>query len=346
MTAMSGLLDGMRVVDASIWRPMPYATQLLCDLGADVLKIEPPGGDPMRGFPEIFSTVAAGKRSVMLDLKSDHGHARALDLIRDADVFCEGWRPGVAARLRLGYDHVVEVNPSVIYCSLSGYGQDGPLRDAPGHDANYQAVGGALARTLSTPTLPVGDLGGGIVAALCIAAAWARKLRTGEGEYIDVGMTDLVANWVGPFGSTAVEGTRVSGWPGYGVFRAADGKHLVLGVLAEDHLWRAVCDGLGLDDLRDVAYADRLMQREDLNATIADAISKLSGDDALARLTATGAPVSPVLTPLEMGAHPQLRERGVVVEQADGARRVGFPAVLRHHPKRPPGPLPPFPTPD
>ena len=137
-----GLLSGMRVLDFGQWRPAPYATQLLADLGAEVLKVEQPGGDPMRAFPEIFATVAGHKRSVVLDLKDPRDRARALELAAEADVVVEGWRPGVAARLGVGPEDVRGVNPSVVYCSLSGFGASGPLRDAPGHDVNYQARGG------------------------------------------------------------------------------------------------------------------------------------------------------------------------------------------------------------
>ena len=115
----------MRVFDAGIWRPVPHATQLLADLGADVLKLEPPGGDPMRTFPDIFRDVASHKRSIVLDLRSDSGRARALELAARADVFCEGWRPGVADRLGMGYERLRAVNPGIIYCSVSGYGQTG-----------------------------------------------------------------------------------------------------------------------------------------------------------------------------------------------------------------------------
>ncbi len=142
---MTGLLDGMRVLDAGIWRPVPHATQMLADLGAEVLKIEPPGGDPMRTFPQLFRDVAGHKRSVELNLRTPEGRNRALELVAGADVFCEGWRPGVADRLGVGYDVVREARPSIIYCSVSGYGQTGPNVARPGHDVNYQALAGALA---------------------------------------------------------------------------------------------------------------------------------------------------------------------------------------------------------
>src|SRR5438309_8297558 len=134
----------MRVLDAGIWRPVPHATQMLADLGAEVLKIEPPGGDPMRTFPQLFRDIAGHKRSIELDLRSAGGKARALELAAGADVFCEGWRPGVAARLGLSYDAVHACNPEIIYCSISGYGQTGPLVDRAGHDLNYQALAGVL----------------------------------------------------------------------------------------------------------------------------------------------------------------------------------------------------------
>src|SRR5437868_931464 len=140
-----GMLGGMRVLDVSSWRPMPHATQILADLGAEVLKVEPPGGDPMRAYPQLFAAIARGKRSIELDLRSDAGVARALELAVVADVVFEAWRPGVADRLGLGYEAVAAVNPEVIYCSLTGYGQTGPYRDVPGHDVNYQALAGALA---------------------------------------------------------------------------------------------------------------------------------------------------------------------------------------------------------
>ena len=141
----NGLLDGLRVLDFTIWRPGPYATQLLAELGADVLKVEPPGGDPMRAYPGLFAGLSADKRSIALDLKSEADRARALELAADADVVVEGYRPGVADRLGVGYEHVRTVNASVIYCSVSGLGQDGPLAQASGHDINYLAWSGALA---------------------------------------------------------------------------------------------------------------------------------------------------------------------------------------------------------
>jgi crotonobetainyl-CoA:carnitine CoA-transferase CaiB-like acyl-CoA transferase len=327
---MTALLGGMRVLDLSAYRPMPHATQILADLGAEVLKVEPPGGDPMRAYPEIFASVARGKRSVVLDLRTDDGRARALELAAAADVVCESWRPGVAERLGVGYDAVLDVNPAVIYCSLSGFGQDGPLRDVPGHDLNFQAIAGAVAPRAGeeprVPRLPVADLEGGTVCATLICAAWARKQATGTGERIDVAMADVVAWWVGPASGTALDGSdsRSAGSPGYGVFRTADDRWLALGVLGEARLWDGICRALGLDDLVGLSFADRLARQAEVDGSIAGAVLGLDRDDAVARLVAEGAPVTPVLSPEEATTHPQLAGRGFHV-RSDAGLVAGLP---------------------
>ncbi len=344
---MSGLLDGMRVLDAGIWRPVPHATQMLADLGAQVLKIEPPGGDPMRTFPQLFRDIAGHKRSIELDLRSADGNARALELVADADVFCEGWRPGVAARLGLGYDDVRAINPSIIYCSVSGYGQTGPNVARPGHDVNYQALAGALAprdgEEPAIPRLPVADLAAGTMAAFCICAAWAKRIQTGEGERIDVAMADVVASWSGPNAGNVLRGRTqpTRGSAGYGVFACADGGWITLAVISEDHFWRAVCDGLELgDNLRALRHLERLDRFEECQGAISAACRRLTRDEALERLTQAGAPVAPVLVPAEMAALEQFRERQVVVDAGDGTMRLGFAARLQHHAPLDPGPVP------
>ena len=284
----SGLLDGMRVLDAGIWRPVPHATQLLADLGADVLKLEPPNGDPMRTFPDIFRDIASHKGSVVLDLRSEPGRVRALELAARADVFCEGWRPGVADRLGLGYEHVKAVNPSIIYCSVSGYGQTGALTAVPGHDVNYQALAGAITRANAAddpaiPKVPIADLAAATVAALAICAAWANRLRTGGGERIDVAMADVVASWIGPRSGNAIRGRDAAtrGSTGYGVFRCADGDWIALGVIAEDHFWKAVCAGLGIAGLGELAYFDRLDRFAECQAAVTAACAALPSEVAL-----------------------------------------------------------------
>lgn len=337
----AGLLGGMRVLDLSAWRPMPHATQVLADLGAEVLKVEPPGGDPMRAYPELFAAIARGKRSIVLDLRSEEGRARVRELIADADVVCEAWRPGVADRLGVGYDAVAALNPAVIYCSLTGYGQTGPWRDVPGHDVNYQALGGALAppraplREPAVPRLPAADLEGGTMCALLVCAAWARRLLTGEGERIDVAMADVVAWWVGAHsGTTHVasdEPTR--GSPGYGVFETHDHHWIAIGVLAEERLWHPICKALGLADLAATDFATRLDAVEVVNERVANAVCALDLVDALERLRSEGAPVSPVLTPEEAHVHEQLAARELFVSTHAGPV-PDLPALITRNPRR------------
>ncbi len=339
------LLDGMRVLDAGIWRPVPHATQLLVDLGAEVLKIEPPGGDPMRVFPELFSTVNGHKGSVVLDLKDPDDRARALELAAEADVFTEGFRPGVAERLGLGYEALKAVNPAIVYCSISGFGATGEHVALPGHDVNYQAMSGFLVfddeGRPGLPVHPVADLLGGTTAALTICAAWARALRTGKGERIDVSMTDVLVHWLGPFpgsGSGSARSNIV--YPGYGIFRARDGQYLALGTITEDHLWKATCVALGLGGIAGVLGPERTARAAELRAQVEAEIALLERDEACALLARAGAPASPVLQRDDVLKSDFFKGRGVVSADPDGSPVMTYPAVLTETEPQPPGRAP------
>lgn len=344
---MSGLLDGVRVLDFGIWRPAPHATQLLADMGALVCKIEPPTGDPMRAFPEIFVGVGSHKRSVVLDLKSDAGRARALELAAGADVVVEGFRPGVVSRLGVGEAAVRAVNPSVVYCSVSGFGQTGPYAAVPGHDINYQALAGVMAPNggapvPSSPTIPYADLASGFAAAMSICAALFRRELTGEGEYIDVSMADALATFTGSVGGghfDAVDGVLDGGLPTYGTFVTADGKWIAIGLMTEDAMWRALCDAFGLDHLRDLGIKERVERGDEIGAALTAGFAAEPRDELLARL-GSAVPVSPVLSREEMLENEHFRSRGTVIEEADGTIATGYPVVLRDHPARKPGPSP------
>ena len=340
-----GHLSAMRVLDLSIWRPGPHATRLLVELGADVIKVEPPGGDPMRVFPELFVELNGGKRSIELDLKDADGRACALALAADAHVVVEGFRPGVAARLGMGPDEVRAVNPSVVYCSISGYGQDGPLAPAPGHDANYQALAGALAPSPgdepAAPRLPIADIGAGVTAAFAIAAAWANQQRTGQGDVIDVGMADVIAHWVGAVdGGVEIAGHgRMQGAPGYGIFTTADDEALTLAIVNEDHFWDRLCRAVGLDDLAALGFMQRNERSAELRERVTEAIARLARDDAVKLLETADVPVAPVLHRREMLVHPHFLARGMVTVGPTGAPTLGHPARFRDHPAAPPSTL-------
>jgi crotonobetainyl-CoA:carnitine CoA-transferase CaiB-like acyl-CoA transferase len=330
------VLADLRVLDLSVWRPGPYATQLLAELGADVLKVEPPGGDPMRTYPELFLSLNANKRSVLIDLKAASGRSRAMELAADADVVVEGFRPGVADRLGVGYASVREINPSVIYCSISGLGQTGPLAAAPGHDLDYQAWAGVLAPDGGppiVPAIPVADLAGGMAAALAICAAFVGRRGTGQGERIDVAMSDVLATWTGAVRPRAIgTETGVSGVPGYGTFETADGGHIALGVLTEDHFWSSLCDALEMQSERDLRFSERSGRVAELQELVAAAVSRRYRDELVAALLARDVPVAPVLSRSEMLEQRHFRERGVVTADPWSNPAMGYPVRLELHP--------------
>lgn len=324
---MTGNLAGLRVLDLSIWRPGPYATQLLAEQGADVLKVEPPGGDPMRSMPDLFDILGARKRSIVLDLKTDEGRSRCLDLAAGCEVFVESYRPGVADRLGVGYEAVAARNPAVVYCSITGFGATGPLAAVPGHDVNYLAAAGVLAPEGGAPrqpTIPIGDLGGGIAGAFGIVTAVLGARATGRGERVDVALTDVLASWVGPVGRVRMLGVDrpLAGLPGYGVFPTADGRHVALGIMNEDHFWAGLCRALGLPH-GELPNGARTARVHELNAEIAAALLPLTAAAAVERLLAHDVPVTAVLDRDGMLRHPHFRERGVVVARPDGHPTTG-----------------------
>jgi alpha-methylacyl-CoA racemase len=332
---MEGQLSGIRILDFSIWRPGPYATQLLADLGADICKVEPPGGDPMRAYPDLYEELNVRKRCIELDLKSDDGRAQALALATDVDVVVEGYRPGVADRLGIGYNAIRAVNARVVYCSISGLGQVGPLALASGHDLNYQAWSGALAPDGGVPVMaavPIADLAGGLAAAYAVCAAVVRKLRSGEGEHIDCAMGDVLATWTGPVAPVAEGVDRdARGVPGYGMFAAADG-FVTLAIITEDHFWSGLCDVLGLEDARDLGWLERTKQTAALQERIAAAVATRPRDAVVAELLAAGVPAAPVLDRAAMLDLPHFAQRGVVTTEASGGRATGHPVRFVRHP--------------
>jgi crotonobetainyl-CoA:carnitine CoA-transferase CaiB-like acyl-CoA transferase len=338
---MAGQLDGLRVLDLTIWRPGPYATQLLAEQGADVLKVEPPGGDPMRSMPDLFDILGAGKRSIVLDLKRDDDRARCLELAAGADVFVESYRPGVADRLGVGFEAVAGRNPAIVYCSISGFGACGPLAAVPGHDVNYLAYSGALRPAggkPQQPTVPISDLAGGVAAAFAITTACLGAQRTGRGERVDVSVADVLATWVGPVNRVRMEGVEapLAGVPGYGVFPTADDRYVALGIMNEDHFWVGLCQALGLHDHQQLGRTERHGRTHELNGVIADAMSHLTEEEALERLRRHDVPASAVLTRAEMLEHPHFRERGTIVVGPDGRLASGPLVRFERRPGRPP----------
>src|SRR5690606_39053533 len=192
---------GVRVLDFTQNLPGPYATLLLASMGAEVIKVEPPRGDTGRMIGRLFDIVNAGKKSIVLDLKTEADRARLDALLPHVDVVLEGFRPGVMGSLGAGPEHALARNPRLVYCSMSGYGQDGPYREYPGHDLNFQALTGVCHMMRDADgqphgcALPIADLSSGLSAVASITAALFGRERDGRGRHIDVALTDTVLSW-------------------------------------------------------------------------------------------------------------------------------------------------------
>jgi crotonobetainyl-CoA:carnitine CoA-transferase CaiB-like acyl-CoA transferase len=343
----------LRVLDLTRLLPGGYATRVLADLGADVVKVEEPGrGDYLRWMPPLASTgegamhltLNRGKRSVTCDLRREGGRAALRLLVESADVLVESFRPGVMDRLGMGYDALRATNPRLVYVAISGYGATGPYVDKAGHDIDYLAYAGALSFSGHPDTGPwqpgvqVADLGGGgwpaVVATL--AALRARDV-TGEGQFCDVAMSDGVLSWLsvhaGAYAATGAPprlGAELlnGGYACYGVYRCADDRHVAVGAL-EPPFFAALLDGLGLDELA-AWHLDERRQAE-LRERIAEVFATKSRDEWVERFAGTDACVAPVNDVAEAMADPAARERGMVVdsELPDGASFVQVGVVPR-----------------
>jgi alpha-methylacyl-CoA racemase len=330
-------LAGVRVLDLTRLLPGPFATQQLADLGAQVIKMEDTGAGDYAAAA-VRALVNRGKRAMRIDLKQSQGLATLLRLCRDADVLVEGFRPGVMQRLGAGYEAVAAVNPRIVYCSISGFGQAGPLAQMPGHDINYTSltgvadqVGNAHGPALSN--LPLADLlGGSMTAVRDILAALFGAARSGRGRHVDVAIADgVLAQAVLPLAALHQhgrvpplgEGTLTGALACYGFYRTADGRYLGVGAL-ERKFWDALCQRLERPDFAplhrtgDTATEQRL--REELGAIFAARPlahwAAVFGDGE--------ACVTPVLRLDETLAHPHFkRNQATGKEPGPGAPRPG-----------------------
>lgn len=312
-------LDGIRVLDLSNYLPGPYATQLLTNLGADVIKIEPPGGDPARHLGgNLFASVNHGKRSMEIDLKSPDGVAAVRALARDADVVVEGFRPGVLDRLGLSYDALAQDNPSLIYCSITGYGQTGEFRHHPGHDISYLAESGVFAvpsQWNSTGPersgLPVADLLSSLYADIAILAR-LRLPVTERGGKLDVSMLDGLMDVLSTRLHLTAENPDMRSHlaPSNSIYCCADGRYVALAAV-EQHFWEKLVAYLGDDRLFDDRYCDhraRQLNGRLLHEILVEVFLARPAHRWADELQAHGIPASLVKTPAE--AVEGLRARG------------------------------------
>jgi alpha-methylacyl-CoA racemase len=344
-------LTGLRVLEIAGIGPAPFAAMLLADLGAEVVRVDRPGGAVLP-FDPRYDLLNRGKRSVLVDLKRSRGVGLVRDLAARADVFIEGFRPGVAERLGIGPRDLHGINPKLVYGRMTGWGQDGPLAPTAGHDITYLAVAGvlhAIGPADGPPVPPVnllGDYGGGgmLLAAGVLAAVW-RAERTGAGQVVDAAIVDgaapLATQLHGLLHSGAWRDARQSnlldgGAPHYGVYPAADGEHLAIGPLEPKFYaeFVAILGGLGDDapDPYDPAGWPRL------RTMIAERLLTRTRDEWLSLFDGSDACVAPVVALGAAPDHPHLAARGVFVE-IDGVRQ---PAPAPRFSATPPGtPAPP-----
>jgi alpha-methylacyl-CoA racemase len=322
-----GVLQGVSVLDLSTVGPASRCTAALRDLGARVTKVLAPEGKQIE--PPFFAYGAGrGMASVRLDLKSEEGLAEFLRMCGEADVVVESYRPGVAARLGIGYDAVRDVNPLIVYASLSGYGQDGPYAQWAGHDINYLGVGGFLGaqgrRADGGPAMPGATIadgaGGGLHAALSICAALFHRERTGRGAYLDVSTTEgvlhLMALFVDEFLATGHEtspgSALLTGKYGcYDVYQCADGKWLSVGAI-EPQFFANLCEALGHGELAEHQMDDE--KQEEIRAAFAAVLKTKPRDEWVAELAAKNTCVAPVLSIGEVTRDEHLRARGAFTE--------------------------------
>jgi alpha-methylacyl-CoA racemase len=322
MSASSGPLSGLKVLEFAGIGPAPFCGMLLADLGADVVRIDRPGKSYDR-----FTVEARGRRSIALDLKSDAGRETALRLAAKAEALIEGFRPGVMERLGLGPDAVHARNPKLVYGRMTGWGQTGPLADAPGHDIDYIALSGALHAIgpKARPTVPInliGDFGGGaLYLALGVLSGVHHARATGEGQVIDCSMTDGAISLMGMMYGHFARGTWADkreaniidgGSHFYNVYRCKDGKWLALGAI-EPQFYSALVELAGLDDPTFETQGD-VKAWPELKKKLAAVIKTRTRAEWMELLEGTDACAAPVLSLAEAPEHPHNAARGAFVD--------------------------------
>ncbi len=360
-------LDGIRVLDFTQAMAGPACSMLLGDLGADVIKVEPPGGEGSRTwgvsrfgpdgqFSALYLAFNRNKSSIVLDLKSEDGLSRALELVEESDVVIEGFKPGVADRLGIGYERLSGLKEDLVYCSISGFGQTGPLRTRPGYDQLLQAYAGHTSITgePDRPSVRIGpsaiDLLTGAHAAFGILAALRERDRSGRGQWLETSLYDssihLVSHFIADYtGSDALQSKAGGSFPflaPYGMYGARD-REFFMGV-GTDRMFGRLCSAIGRDDFVDdprFATNDRRVEhRSELDAELASIFGTNDARHWVDLCHELDIPASEVCTIAEVAAQEQALARSMIVETGVGSvRTAGIPIKLSRTPgaiRRPP----------
>ncbi|MCG8350634.1 MAG: CoA transferase, partial [Chloroflexales bacterium] len=331
------ILSDIRVIEVAAYIPGPVCTQILADLGATVIKVERPGGDPMRhmgprtadGVNPMFLAFNRDKEFVELDLKTTEGAAKLRDLAQEADILLDGFRPGVLTRLSVGAEQLQAINPRLIYCALSGYGATGPQQQTAGHDLNYVSLSGLLALTTvgGVPALPgtqIADMVSGLTAVTAILVALYERNRSGKGSTLDIAISDsafwLMAPWLavqrgGDAGQTAQKNMLSGALACYNLYRTADKRYLAVAAL-EPRFWANFCTIIERPDLIALQYAPTAQPM--IQETVAQIIATRSLEYWTQVCAEADTCVTPVLTLEEASRSPLYQQRRLLSEEHPG----------------------------
>jgi alpha-methylacyl-CoA racemase len=354
---MSLPLAGVRILDCSRLMPFAYGTQLLVDAGAEVVKLEAPGGEYGRGMVQPFRITNRGKRSLTLDLHKAEGVSMFLELCKGFDALLESFRPGFLERLGVGYEPVSAANPAIVYCSGTGYGQTGPFADRPGHDANYAALAGVLKPQGEEPTiphLPFVDMVAGWAAAYGILTGIVQAKVSGRGSRVDVSMTEVALSLnslaiaeetapdadagTGPLAGYPWPDLMLQRTPSYGVFETADGAWITL-ANSEPKFWAEMLAEMGLSHLEDTRFAigeEGARAHEEVSAAVRGRTAA-EWDEAFAGKEVCYQRVN---TPAAAVEEPQFRERGASQPMPGGGWAIYLPILFAGAPRPAPAPVP------
>lgn len=349
-------LSGFRVVELAQYLPGPAAGLILADLGAEVVSVEPPGGEPMRrlgpldgdGVSAFWKLLHRGKTAVELDLKTREGAADFAQLLGGADVLVESLRPGVLDRLGFPRQRLEELSPRLVHASLSGFGQTGPWRLYPGHDLNYMAVGGGLAvsGTAERPMMalpPTADHASAVTTALAVAAALLGRVASGKGCHLDLSLTESVLAWQSLTLTAALrrgfqpalgENLLNGGVAFYQIYRAGDGRFVSLGAI-EDKFWANFCRAVGRPDW--IARQQEPLPQQALIGDVAALMATRSAAEWGGLLEGADCCFAVIVEPIAVPDHPQVEARRMVVRQAgpEPTVEVLFPAWVDGRPPAP-----------
>ena len=347
-------LEGLRVLDLSLFLPGPLLTQMMADHGAEVIKLEPIGaGEPNReigpkrdGMTVYFANTHRNKKSIQLNLKTEEGRKAALELAATCDVMIEAFRPGVVTRLGVGYEAVRAVNPGIVYCSMSAWGQDGPYAQKPAHDLACEAIAGILSinqgsdKKPAIPGIAGADMLSSMMTLSALLMALYRRTTTGVGDYIDISMADsLIAAVPNNMGSVFADKTppvlsnerALGGYAMYQIYETLDERHIALGG-SEIHFAEAILNKLGRPDLLELCKSPPGPQQDLVKKFLTETFKGKEQSYWVEQFEDVNAAFAPVKNLREAADDIQIRHREMIVEDPNGLEHIGIPMKFLEEP--------------